>query len=173
MPHEPEPVQADHAPPDEADQADQTNRMWGGRFSEPTDAFVARFTASVDFDRRLYREDIAGSVAHARMLHAIGVLTAGERDAIVAGLTDIRDEIEAGSFAWDPVLEDVHMNIEARLVERIGEAGKKLHTGRSRNDQVATDIRLWLRERIDEVDERLSEILGCLGERWPKNTPRR
>ena len=145
-----------------ADEPHAANRMWGGRFTEPTDAFVARFTSSVDVDKRLYRQDIAGSQAHARMLHAIGVLTATERDAIVAGLTDIRTEIEQGTFAWDPALEDVHMNIESRLVERIGEAGKKLHTGRSRNDQVATDIRLWLRETIDAVDAQLSEVLARL-----------
>ncbi len=147
------------AAPDEPHAA---NRMWGGRFAEPTDAFVTRFTSSVDVDRRLYRQDIAGSQAHARMLHAIGVLDTDERDAIVAGLDDIRTEIEQGAFAWDPALEDVHMNIESRLVERIGEAGKKLHTGRSRNDQVATDIRLWLRETIDAVDAQLSEVLTRL-----------
>ena len=144
------------------DEQDAANRMWGGRFSEGPDAFVARFTASVDFDKRLYREDIAGSVAHARMLHAIGVLDAAELEAIVTGLDGIRAEIESGTFAWDAALEDVHMNIEARLVERIGEPGKKLHTARSRNDQVATDVRLWLRERIDAVDERLSDILRRL-----------
>ena len=141
---------------------DVANRMWGGRFEEPTDAFVARFTSSVDVDKRLYRQDIAGSQAHARMLHAIGVLKAAERDAIVAGLSDILSEIEQGSFPWDPALEDLHMNIESRLVERIGEAGKKLHTARSRNDQVATDIRLWLREAIDDVDAQLSEVLARL-----------
>ena len=145
-----------------ADDRDAANRMWGGRFTEPTDAFVARFTSSVDVDKRLYRQDIAGSQAHARMLHAIGVLTAAERDAIVGGLTDIKTEIEQGTFPWDPALEDVHMNIESRLVERIGEAGKKLHTARSRNDQVATDIRLWLREAIDDVDAQLSEVLTRL-----------
>ncbi|MCY3810870.1 MAG: argininosuccinate lyase [Gammaproteobacteria bacterium] len=136
--------------------------MWGGRFSEPTDAFVARFTSSVDVDKRLYRQDIAGSQAHARMLHAIGVLTVKERDAIVSGLADIGTEIEQGTFPWDPALEDVHMNIESELVARIGDAGKKLHTARSRNDQVATDIRLWLREAIDDVDAQLSEVLTGL-----------
>ena len=136
--------------------------MWGGRFTEPTDAFVARFTSSVDVDKRLYRQDIAGSQAHARMLHAIGVLNTDERDAIIGGLNHIRMDIEQGTFPWDPALEDVHMNIESRLVERIGEAGKKLHTGRSRNDQVATDIRLWLRETIDDVDAQLSEVLTRL-----------
>jgi len=166
MPHEQNATNAERArnavSPSPADEPDAANRMWGGRFKEPTDAFVARFTSSVDADKRLYRQDIAGSQAHARMLHAIGVLTAAERDAIVGGLTDIRNEIEQGTFPWDPALEDVHMNIESRLVERIGAAGKKLHTARSRNDQVATDIRLWLREAIDDVDAQLSEVLTRL-----------
>lgn len=166
MPHEQNPTNAERvrnaASPSPAHEPDVANRMWGGRFSESTDAFVARFTSSVDVDKRLYRHDIAGSQAHARMLCAIGVLDPRERDAIVAGLSDIRTEIEQGSFPWDPALEDVHMNIESRLVERIGEAGKKLHTARSRNDQVATDIRLWLREAIDDVDAQLSEVLTRL-----------
>ncbi len=130
-------------------------KLWGGRFSEATDAFVEAFTASVGFDQRLYAQDIAGSIAHARMLAAVGVLTAVEADAIAAGLEDIRAEIEAGTFAWSVAREDVHMNIEARLIERIGEVGKKLHTGRSRNDQVATDIRLWLRDAIDALTAEL------------------
>ncbi|MAD01243.1 argininosuccinate lyase [Pseudomonas abyssi] len=128
-----------------------TNQSWGGRFSEPVDAFVARFTASVDFDRRLYKHDIQGSIAHATMLAKVGVLTEAERDAIIEGLNAIRGDIEAGQFDWRVDLEDVHMNIEAKLTERIGITGKKLHTGRSRNDQVATDIRLWLREEIDVI----------------------
>lgn len=134
---------------------EQTNQAWGGRFSEPVDAFVARFTASVDFDQRLYRHDIMGSLAHAKMLTQVGVLTADELKAIEEGLTAIQQEIEAGQFEWRTDLEDVHMNIEARLTERIGITGKKLHTGRSRNDQVATDIRLWLRDEIDII---LAEI---------------
>ena len=136
--------------------------LWGGRFAEPTDEFVARFTASVDFDARLSRYDIQGSIAHATMLQAIGVLSSAEHDAILKGLATIRAEIERGDFVWDEAREDVHMNIEARLTELIGEAGKKLHTGRSRNDQVATDIRLWLRERIDAIDESLSAVMACL-----------
>lgn len=119
---------------------EKTNQSWGGRFSEPVDAFVARFTASVDFDKRLYRHDIMGSIAHATMLAKVGVLSDAERDAIVDGLQQIQAEIEAGSFDWRVDLEDVHMNIEARLTDRIGVTGKKLHTGRSRNDRVATDI---------------------------------
>jgi argininosuccinate lyase len=133
-------------------------KPWGGRFSEGTDAFVEAFTASVGFDQRLYRQDIAGSIAHARMLARIGVLTEAECTQIVTGLEDIRAEIEAGRFEWSVALEDVHMNIEARLVARIGEAGKKLHTGRSRNDQVATDIRLYLREAIDALTAELDRL---------------
>ena len=130
---------------------EKTNQSWGGRFSEPVDAFVARFTASVEFDKRLYRHDIMGSIAHATMLAKVGVLTDAERDAIIDGLQTIQGEIEAGQFDWRVDLEDVHMNIEARLTDRIGVTGKKLHTGRSRNDQVATDIRLWLRDEIDLI----------------------
>ena len=136
--------------------------MWGGRFAEATDAFVARFTASVGFDCRLARHDIQGSVAHANMLHAIGILDDDEHRALVGGLASIRAEIENGEFAWDAALEDVHMNIESRLTELVGEAGKKLHTGRSRNDQVATDVRLWLRDRIDEIDARLAALMTAL-----------
>ncbi|OBS09592.1 argininosuccinate lyase [Acidihalobacter prosperus] len=129
----------------------RVDKLWGGRFSESTDAFVEAFTASVDFDRRLYRHDIEGSKAHAHMLAHVGVLSDRECDDIVAGLDEILGEIERGEFEWSVGLEDVHMNIEARLTARIGAAGKKLHTGRSRNDQVATDIRLWLREEIDHI----------------------
>lgn len=135
-----------------------TNQSWGGRFSEPVDAFVARFTASVDFDKRLYKHDIQGSIAHATMLASVGVLTEAERDSIIDGLTAIRTEIEADQFDWRVDLEDVHMNIEARLTDRIGITGKKLHTGRSRNDQVATDIRLWLREEIDIIVAELERL---------------
>jgi argininosuccinate lyase len=136
----------------------ETNQQWGGRFSEPTDAFVARFTASVDFDKRLYRHDIQGSVAHARMLAKVGVLTEEERDAIIRGLGEIRVEIERGEFEWSVELEDVHMNIEAALTKKIGITGKKLHTGRSRNDQVATDIRLYMRDEIDLILAEVSRL---------------
>jgi len=137
-------------------------KPWGGRFTESTDAFVEAFTASVGFDRRLYRHDIQGSIAHATMLARAGVLTAKERDAIVKGLQAIEAEIERGEFAWSEALEDVHMNIEARLTERIGEAGKKLHTGRSRNDQVATDLRLYLRDGIDAARAELRRLRAAL-----------
>jgi len=124
------------------------NKLWGGRFSEPTDAFVEAFTASVEFDQRMYRQDIEGSRAHARMLTKVGVLTDDDLSALLKGLDQIEQEIATGKFEWSIAREDVHMNIEARLTEIVGDAGKRLHTGRSRNDQVATDIRLYLREQI-------------------------
>ena len=124
---------------------------WSGRFTESMDALVESFTESVSFDQRLAPYDIAGSIAHATMLGEVGVLSAEERDAIVEGLRAIEADIEAGRFRWSTQLEDVHMNIETALTERIGQAGKKLHTGRSRNDQVATDVRLLLRAEIDEI----------------------
>ena len=132
--------------------------LWGGRFSEATDAFVQRFTASVSFDQRMAQQDIRGSVAHARMLERVGVLSEAERAAIEDGLGRILAEIEHGQFAWSVEREDVHMNIEARLTDLIGEAGKKLHTGRSRNDQVATDIRLYLRDAIDAISGELTRL---------------
>jgi len=125
--------------------------MWGGRFNEPTDAFVEAFTASVSFDQRMALVDIQGSLAHAKMLHKIGILNDDEHKVIVKGMAQITDEINNGSFEWSVSLEDVHMNIESRLTQLIGDAGKKLHTGRSRNDQVATDIRLYLREAMNQV----------------------
>jgi len=128
-----------------------STKLWGGRFTESTDAFVEAFTASIDFDQRLYRYDIAGSIAHASMLAHAGIITTDESNTIIAGLEDIMAEIERGDFTWSVELEDIHMNIEARLIERIGETGKKLHTGRSRNDQVATDLRLYLRDEIDNL----------------------
>ncbi|MFN2286842.1 MAG: argininosuccinate lyase [Chromatocurvus sp.] len=135
-----------------------TSHVWGGRFSEPTDAFVQRFTASVDFDRRLAAQDIAGSLAHADMLRKVGVLTAEEHAQIIDGMRQVQDEINSGEFTWSTSLEDVHMNIEARLTALIGSTGKKLHTGRSRNDQVATDIRLFLREAIDAISAALTHL---------------
>jgi argininosuccinate lyase len=145
-----------------------TEKPWGGRFTEPTDAFVEQFTASVDFDQRLYFHDIQGSIAHATMLAKVGVLTDAEKDQIITGLNEVLSEIEAGEFQWSVKLEDVHMNIEARLTDKIGITGKKLHTGRSRNDQVATDIRLYLRDEIDVVASeitRLQEGIAALAKR--------
>jgi argininosuccinate lyase len=130
---------------------ESSTKLWGGRFNEPTDAFVERFTASVPFDQRLYAEDIEGSLAHASMLTRAAILSEEEFQQIQHGLNAIREEIENGTFHWSLALEDVHMNIEARLTEKIGITGKKLHTGRSRNDQVATDIRLYLRSQIDII----------------------
>ena len=138
--------------------APKTNQAWGGRFNEPVDDFVARFTASVNFDQRFYRQDIQGSIAHAKMLCEADVLTADERDQIINGLQEIEVQIESGEFVWSVPLEDVHMNIEAALTEKIGIVGKKLHTGRSRNDQVATDIKLWLRDQIDQIGPILTRL---------------
>ena len=135
---------------------------WSGRFTESMDALVEAFTESVSFDQRLAPHDIAGSIAHATMLGHVGVLSAEERDAIVEGLRAIGADIEAGRFRWSTQLEDVHMNIETALTERIGQAGKKLHTGRSRNDQVATDVRLLLREEIDALMRVLTALRGVV-----------
>ncbi|MEQ8496229.1 MAG: argininosuccinate lyase, partial [Gammaproteobacteria bacterium] len=140
----------------------EPEKPWGGRFTAPTDAFVEEFTASVGFDQRLALHDIQGSVAHARMLSECGVLSAAEFAAIEEGLGAVRADIEAGRFSWSVKLEDVHMNVERALVARIGDVGKKLHTARSRNDQVATDIRLYLRERIDGIIAALAELLRGL-----------
>jgi argininosuccinate lyase len=129
------------------------DKAWSGRFSEPVDELVKRYTASLSFDQRLAEFDIQSSLAHARMLRKIDVLSAKELDDIERGMAQIRDEVRAGRFPWSVDLEDVHLNIEKRLTALIGEAGKRLHTGRSRNDQVATDVRLWLRNALDTIDE--------------------
>lgn len=135
-----------------------TNSAWGGRFSEQTDAFVEAFTASVQFDQRMYKQDIAGSRAHAKMLHKISILNDDDFDAISKGLNAVEQEIAEGKFDWSIAREDVHMNIEARLTELAGDAGKRLHTGRSRNDQVATDIRLYLREQIEFIINEIERL---------------
>ncbi len=143
-------------------------KLWAGRFAEPTDAFVEAFTASVEFDQRLAPHDIDGSIAHAAMLARQGIISTQERDDITAGLQRIRARIDTGEFRWSIGLEDVHMNIEAALTEDIGSAGKKLHTGRSRNDQVATDVRLWLRAELKEIRaaiRRLQHAMLDLAER--------
>ncbi|MDC0379410.1 argininosuccinate lyase [Litorivicinus sp.] len=136
--------------------------LWGGRFSESTDAFVQAFTASVGFDQRMAREDIEGSIAHASMLAEQGILTSTDCQTIIEGLRQIELEIQAGHFTWSIAREDVHMNIESRLIDLVGDTGKKLHTGRSRNDQVATDIRLWLRGAIDHAISELSRLQSGL-----------
>jgi len=140
-----------------------SNKLWGGRFSDSTDQFVQTFTASVTFDQRMARQDIECSRAHAKMLGSVGVLSGEDVKRILQGLDEINTEIESGEFEWSVELEDVHMNIEARLTAKIGDAGKRLHTGRSRNDQVATDIRLYVKEAIDAVVAQANRLrLGML-----------
>jgi argininosuccinate lyase len=136
--------------------------LWGGHFGHGPAPLMEQINASIGFDKRLYAHDIAGSKAHAAMLAAAGILSAAERDAIVAGLERIQGEIEAGDFPFSAALEDIHMNIEARLTDLIGEPGRKLHTARSRNDQVATDFRMWVREAIDRTDRLLKELQAAL-----------
>ncbi|HEY0854711.1 MAG TPA: argininosuccinate lyase, partial [Devosia sp.] len=128
-----------------------SNRMWGGRFSSGPDAIMEEINASIGFDHRLYRQDIAGSIAHAQMLAASGILTEADRDSIVKGLGDVLAEIESQKFTFSRALEDIHMNVESRLKELIGDAAGRLHTARSRNDQVATDFRLYVRDAIDTI----------------------
>jgi argininosuccinate lyase len=135
---------------------------WSGRFSEPVDELVKRFTASVSFDQRLAKYDIEGSLAHARMLAARGILARRDLAAITRGLTRIRRDIDAGRFEWSLDAEDVHLNIERRLTALVGDAGKRLHTARSRNDQVATDLRLWLRDEIDQILKLLGGVQRAL-----------
>jgi argininosuccinate lyase len=141
--------------PEDAERAESefllSKKPWGGVFDGETDPRVEKFTESVSFDHRLYAHDICGSIAHARMLAARGVLTVAELQQIVDGLEQIGRDIAAGTFSFSTELEDVHMNIERSLTERIGDVGRKLHTGRSRNDQVSTDFRLWIRDGIEEV----------------------
>src|SRR5688572_27539277 len=129
----------------------ENGKAWSGRFAEPLDALTQRFNASVDFDQRLAEFDILGSLAHARMLARAGILSADDLASIERGMAAIQDEIRSGRFGWTVAREDVHLNIEARLTELVGDAGKRLHTARSRNDQVATDLRLWLRSEIDAI----------------------
>lgn len=137
-------------------------KPWGGRFAAATDKLVEAFTASIDFDRRLYREDIAGSAAHCRMLAASGIISPEDADLILHGLAEVREEIEAGAFPFRQDLEDIHMNVEARLRERIGPAAGRLHTARSRNDQVALDLRLYVRATCVETVERLVALQEAL-----------
>ncbi|OPY02175.1 MAG: Argininosuccinate lyase [Syntrophorhabdus sp. PtaB.Bin047] len=134
-------------------------KPWGGRFKGGTDPLLERFSASIDVDRRLYRQDIEGSRAQAEMLARIGVLTAAEKRKVLKGLDEIEKEIHSGSFAFTEALEDIHMHIEARLIEKTGEAGKKLHTGRSRNDQVSLDMHLFLKEELRAIDDCLVALL--------------
>ena len=143
-------------------QFEKKAQAWSARFNEPVSDLVKRYTASVNFDKRLASQDIAGSLAHAKMLGHVGVISPQDLADIQKGLAQIKLEIESGQFVWSIDLEDVHLNIEKRLVELIGDAGKRLHTGRSRNDQVATDIRLWLRSEIDLIDAQLHALIKAL-----------
>jgi argininosuccinate lyase len=138
--------------------ASQPRKAWSGRFAEPIDALTQRFNASVSFDQRLAEVDIQGSLAHARMLARASILSAGDLAAIESGMAKILEEVRAGRFAWTIEREDVHLNIEARLTELAGDAGKRLHTARSRNDQIATDLRLWLRAEIDDIAALLKRV---------------
>ncbi len=142
--------------------ANNTDKIWGGRFTAPTHKFVEQFTASVSYDQRLAHYDIMGSIAHVRMLADVDILSTADAALIISGLEQIAQDIDAGQFQWLTALEDVHMNIEAALVERVGNVGKKLHTGRSRNDQIATDIRLYLRDEIDLICENINKVLNEL-----------
>ena len=138
------------------------NQQWGGRFAEGPSAIMAAINASIGFDRKMWRQDIQGSLAHAAMLAHVGIITAEDEAAIRDGLGKIAARIEAGDFPFDDALEDIHMNIEARLTETIGEAGKRLHTGRSRNDQVALDVRLWVRDAIDGLSGQITDVMRAL-----------
>src|SRR3954454_6689157 len=133
-------------------------KAWGGRFGAETDLRVEWFTESISFDHRLFKHDVQGSTAHARMLERVGLITREECQQIVRGLSEIQAEIESGRFPFLLEREDVHMHIEAALIEKLGDVGRKLHTGRSRNDQVATDVKLWTREALDRVDAGLTAL---------------
>jgi len=138
------------------------DKLWGGRFEKPTNKAVEDFHSSIRFDARLYREDITGSIAHAKMLGRQGIISAEDAAAIVAGLEGILADAEAGKITWDPAAEDIHMNVEKLLTQRIGAAGGRLHTGRSRNDQVALDGRMWTKKACDELDEKLKALQELL-----------
>ena len=150
-------------------QLDKKSQAWSALFSEPMSELVKRYTASVFFDKRLWQADIAGSLAHADMLAAQGIIGASDLADIQRGMAQITQEIESGAFEWKLDLEDVHLNIEARLTSLVGDAGKRLHTGRSRNDQVATDVRLWLRGEIDAISGLLTDLQQALVDIADKN----
>ncbi|HZT82789.1 MAG TPA: lyase family protein, partial [Gemmataceae bacterium] len=139
-----------------------SQKTWGGRFTGATDNRVEAFTESISLDRRLYRHDVRASQAHARMLAEVGLLTADEARQIVDALEAVAAEIDRGEFAFSVSLEDIHTHVERALIERLGDVGRKLHTGRSRNDQVVTDVKLWVRDAIDELDGRLAELQRAL-----------
>lgn len=137
-------------------------QLWGGRFTKETDKLVYNFNASISFDQRLYRQDIRGSIAHVTMLAASGVLTETERDQIISGLNSILNDVEKGNLQITPAYEDIHSFVEANLIDRIGDVGKKLHTGRSRNDQVALDMKLYVRDEISEIKKLIYQLLSTL-----------
>src|SRR5277367_6455595 len=137
---------------------DAPEKSWQARIGEATDAIAQKFVESISYDRRIYKQDIAGSIAHATMLAKVGLITDAERDAIIQGLKSIEHDIESGNFVFDESLEDIHMVVEDALIKRIGEPGKKLHTGRSRNDQVALDLTVWLYQETHTF----SESIGAL-----------
>ena len=137
-------------------------QLWGGRFTKETDKLVYQFNASITFDKKLFEQDIEGSIAHVVMLEKQGILTCEEKDAIVKGLTGIRKDVMEGRLAITDEYEDIHSFVEANLIERIGDAGKKLHTGRSRNDQIALDMKLYVRSQVISISESLLELLKTL-----------
>ena len=156
------------------DQIDKPNtkgqKMWGGRFAAEPGALMQAINVSIGFDRKLAKQDIAGSKAHSDMLAKQGIISEQDRADIHKGLDEIGAEIEAGTFPWSEELEDIHLNIEARLKDKIGEAGGRLHTGRSRNDQVATDFRLWVRDHLDLFEEQLTHLITALVTQADANT---
>jgi len=137
-------------------------KSWGGRFSEPTDSRVEEFTSSLNFDKRLYPYDIKGSIAHCRMLAAQGIISSGDAEKIISGLQEILKDMEAGTFPFSPDLEDIHMAVETSLIDRIGQVGGKLHTARSRNDQISLDMRLYLRDEVDTILDRVANLQAVL-----------
>ena len=151
---------------------DNTMKLWGGRFTKETDQLVQNFNESLSFDQKFYRQDIRGSIAHVKMLAKQGILTEEDRDAIIHGLEDIQKELDSGKLTIlsDCGYEDIHSFVEGTLTERIGEAGKRLHTGRSRNDQVALDMKLYIRDEIDELDGLVEQLLREILEIMEKNT---
>ena len=140
----------------------EASSIWGGRFAAGPDVVVEAINASIDFDKRMYTQDIAASMAHARMLAAQEIISAADADTIVSGLETIRGEIESGDFQFSRALEDIHMNVESRLSALIGDAAGRLHTARSRNDQVATDFRLWVRDALDHLDREMKDLQVAL-----------
>ncbi|MEC8728311.1 MAG: lyase family protein, partial [Pseudomonadota bacterium] len=146
----------------QGNKSNSTSSIWGGRFSGTQDDLMVAVNASIDFDQRLYEQDITGSEAHAKMLVEKGIISASDGESILSGLATIRDEIRNGQFTFSHALEDIHMNIEARLKTLIGDAAGRLHTARSRNDQVATDLRLWVRQQCDDIDKALADLQKAL-----------